>query len=208
GGWGAGEGGEGRGGGGRGGGAGELETLVRWVVADGCRLVAIQGMGGIGKTTLAARLANALASNFARVYWRGLRNAPPCADWLAGAVLFLSGQQVLPAEGEEARLHQLLDLLRANRSLLVIDNFETVLEPGAPEACYRAGCEGYGEVLGLLGDVAHQGCLVVTSREQPPELAPREGAHRPVRVLRLGGIDAAAAWGLLADKELVGDGPA
>src|SRR5262249_36823498 len=104
--------------------AAELETLVRWVVADGCRLVAIQGMGGIGQTTLAAPLANALASNFARVYWRGLRNAPPCADWLAGAVLFLSGQQVLPAEGEEARLHQLLDLLRASRSLLVIDNFE------------------------------------------------------------------------------------
>src|SRR5262249_20209798 len=79
--------------------AAELETLVGWGVADGCRLVAIEGMGGTGKTILAARLANVLASNFARVYWRGLRNAPPCADWLAGAVLFLSGQQVLPAEG-------------------------------------------------------------------------------------------------------------
>ena len=55
----------------------------------------------------------------------------PPAEWLAGAILFLSAQQVLPADGEEARLRQLLELLRARRSLLVLDNLETVLEPGA-----------------------------------------------------------------------------
>ena len=59
-------------------------TLSRWVVADRCRLAAIVGMGGLGKTALAARLARELAPDFEAVYWRSVRNAPPCAEWLAG----------------------------------------------------------------------------------------------------------------------------
>src|SRR4051794_9157362 len=186
----------------------ELATLSGWVLADGCRLVGILGMGGLGKTTLAARLAQDLASHFAGVYWRSLRNVPPCAEWLSGAILFLSGQQVLPAEGEEARQRQLLDLLRAQRCLLVLDNLETVLEPGAAPTQYREGYAGYGQVLQWLGESAHQSCLVLTSREQPPELRPRAGSPPPVRTLRLSGVDPAAGQALLADRGLVGDAAA
>src|SRR5262249_8091626 len=49
------------------------------------------------------------------------------------------------------------------------------------------------------------GCLLLTSREQPPELGPPGGGRAPVRALRLGGLDEAAARALLADKGLVGD---
>jgi transcriptional regulator with XRE-family HTH domain len=35
----------------------EVATLSRWVLADRCRLVGVLGMGGVGKTLLAARLA-------------------------------------------------------------------------------------------------------------------------------------------------------
>src|SRR5436305_257489 len=126
---------------------------------------------------LAAHIAHQVAPRFDAVYWRSLRNAPPPAEWLAGAVLFLSAQQLLPAEGEEARLRQLLELLRERRSLLVLDNLETVLEPGATEIRYRAGYVGYGQMLQLLGEVDHQSCLVVTSRELPPDLRPGERAH-------------------------------
>ena len=53
---------------------------------------------------------------------------------VAGAeAIELSDQQVLPAEGEEARLLQLLELLRERRSMLVLDNLETILEAGAAE---------------------------------------------------------------------------
>src|SRR5262249_17220736 len=136
--------------------ADELATLSDWVLADGCRLVAILGTGGIGKTALAARLAQNLATHFDCVYWRSLRNAPPCAEWLAGAILFLSGQQVLPPEGEEAPRRQLLDLLRAQRSLLVLDNLETVLEPGATAGRSRDGYDAYGQVLQVIGETRHR----------------------------------------------------
>jgi WD40 repeat protein/transcriptional regulator with XRE-family HTH domain len=188
--------------------ADELATLTDWALVDGCRLVAILGMGGNGKTALAARLARELAPHFDSVYWRSLRNAPPCAEWLAGAILFLSGQQVRPAEGEEARLRQLLELLRARRSLLVLDNLETVLEPGAPTVRYREGYDAYGQVLQVIGETGHQSCLVLTGREQPPELRARAGAQAPVRALRLGGMDAAVGRALLADIGLVGDAAA
>src|SRR5205085_3945060 len=127
--------------------AAELATLARWVREERCRLVAVLGIGGIGKTTVAARLAHDLASDFAVVYWRSLRNAPPVEEWLAGALAALSAQQALLPEGLEARLGLLLELLRARRGLLVLDNLETVLEPGAPAVRYRASYAGYGEVL-------------------------------------------------------------
>ena len=77
-----------------------------------------------------------------------------------------------------ARLSLLLELLQARRGLLVLDNLETILEPGASEARYREGYAGYGEVLRRVGESMHQGCLLLTGREAPPELAPlaRAGA--------------------------------
>lgn len=55
----------------------ELATLREWVLEQGCRLLAVRGGGGIGKTALAARLAQDVAPAFQRVYWRSLRDAPP-----------------------------------------------------------------------------------------------------------------------------------
>jgi hypothetical protein len=178
----------------------ELATLTRWVCEERCRLVLVLGEGGIGKTTLAARLAHDLVAEFAVVHWRSLRHAPPVEEWLAGAIAALSaGHAVLP-EGLDARLGLLLELLRTQRGLLVLDNLETVLEPGVPDVRYRAGYEGYGEVLRRLGESAHQGCLLVTSREQPL----RED-YASVRALRLQGLGVDEARELLGQDDLAGE---
>src|SRR5262249_19276028 len=183
----------------------ELQTLTDWLLTDECRLVALLGMGGMGKTALAAHLARQLAPRFDAVYWRSLRNAPPPAEWLARALLSLPAQQMLPADGEEARLRQLLEQLRERRSLLVLDNLETVLEPGATEVGYREGYAGYGQVLQWLGEASHASCLLVTSREMAPAVGPRAGVQGPVRALRLDGVDTETGQALLGDRGLVGD---
>src|SRR5947209_10807977 len=181
----------------------ELATLGDWVLEDRCRLAAVLGMGGIGKTALASRLGQNAAASFERVYWRSLRDALPAGEWLAGAIGFLSAHRVVPPEGDSARLAVLLQLLRDRPSLLVLDNFETVLEPGQHEGRYRDGFAGYGALLRAIGETRHQSCLVVTSREAPPELAVLGGGG--VRKLQLGGLRVAEGQVLLADKQLAGN---
>jgi transcriptional regulator with XRE-family HTH domain len=179
----------------------ELSLLRRWVVDERSRLVAILGMGGIGKTSLAARLAQMVAPNFGRVYWRSLRNSPPVTEWLAGAIAFLSDQQLVPPPSESERINALLLLARTRRCLLVLDNSETLFEPGQREGRYRAGMHGYGRLLQAVGEASHQSCLVLTSREAPPVLAVLSGGARG---LEFHGLGVAEAQMLLGDKQLIG----
>ena len=180
----------------------EVATLRGWVLDEHCRLVAVLGMGGIGKTSLAARVARVVARGFERIYWRGLRDAPPLSEWLAGVIGFLSDQALVPPASESERLMAVLDLLRTRRCLLVLDNFETLFEPGHGEGRYRDGLAGYGRLLQAVSDATHQSCLVLTSREAPAELAVLASSW--VRTVQLGGLDVDAAQVLLAPKGLVG----
>jgi WD40 repeat protein/transcriptional regulator with XRE-family HTH domain len=180
----------------------ELTTLRSWVVEQRCRLVAVLGLGGVGKTALAVRLAQEITPSFQRVFWRSLRDAPPTSDWLARTIGFLSDQRLVPPDGEAARLAALLELLRERPSLLVLDNFETLLEPGEREGRYRADYAGYGRLLEAVGEGRHASCLLLTSREAPPELAVLGGSA--VRSFALGGLGVDAAQVLLASKQLEG----
>jgi WD40 repeat protein/DNA-binding XRE family transcriptional regulator len=180
----------------------ELELLINWLLEKRCRMVSILGMGGIGKTCLAARLALQVTPHFEYMYWRSLRDALPPSEWLSGAIGFLSENQVVPPAADSERLTTLLQLLRTQRCLLVLDNFDTLFEPGKAEEMYRMGLAGYGRLLEVVGKTAHQSCLVLTSREAPLELSDLSGDA--VRTLILGGLGVSEAQQLLANKQLEG----
>jgi WD40 repeat protein len=181
----------------------ELALLTGWLLEQHCRVVSLLGLGGIGKTSLAARLVQEVAPRFERVYWRSLRDAPPPGEWLTGAIGFLSDQQVVPPAADAERLAALLQILRARRCLLVLDNFDTLFEPGSTEGQYRAGLAGHGYLLRAVGEAGHQSCLVLTSREAPAELVVLSGDA--VRTFSLGSLGVDEVQQLLAFKQLVGN---
>src|SRR5262249_50021931 len=180
----------------------ERALVRRWVLDEGSRLIAVLGLGGIGKSLLATRLAHDLASSFEHVFWRSLRDAATPGEWLAEALRFLAPDVASGADGEAALLRRLLESLNEARCLLVLDNVETILQPGGPVGGYRAGYERYGTLLRQVAESAHRSCLVVTSREEPAELGPLLGERGPVRALELAGFDAEDGRALLADKRL------
>jgi len=183
----------------------ELARLEQWLMGERCRLVALIGIGGIGKSALAATLGHRLASHFDAVVWRSLRSAPPLDEWLTSVISALAAEAVeLPADSEE-RLAYLLRLFRERRCLLILDNLETVLEPGVSEGRYRNEYAGYGQLLQQVGGTAHQSCVLVTSRELPAELARGEQAIGPVRAFRLEGLGVDATRAMLHGHRLAGD---
>src|SRR2546423_3087998 len=183
----------------------ELATLERWLVADRCRLVAVVGMGGVGKTALAARLTEWVGAHFDALIWRSLLDAPPLADAMRGWLQVLSaGQDAALSPGLDEQFALLLDHLRRQRCLLVLDNLEGILRGNDRAGSYRPGYEGYGRLLQVIGQSRHQSCLLLTGRERPLELERLEGEAALVRSFRLHGLQQEAARAILEERNLVG----
>ncbi|WP_414582614.1 NB-ARC domain-containing protein [Scytonema sp. PCC 10023] len=171
----------------------ELALLEQWLMKEQCRVVALLGMGGMGKTSLATKLVREIEQRFEYVIWRSLYNAPPLFELLGNLIQFFDNLQVLEADlptSVEGRISRLMDYLQKQRCLIILDNAETILQSGAIAGSYRQGYEEYGQLIKRVGQVLHRSCLLLTSREKPKEVASLEGQTLPVRSLRLSGLEA------------------
>ncbi len=126
----------------------ELATVSQLLREPPCRLLTIVGPGGIGKTRLAIQVAAAQRDEFDGVYFVPLASVtspqfvvPAIADAIG---LSFSG----PADSRA----QLLSYLHGKRLLLVLDNFEHLLDAG--------------ELVVYLLERAPRLALLVTSRER------------------------------------------
>ncbi|BAY56790.1 WD-40 repeat-containing protein [Leptolyngbya boryana NIES-2135] len=181
----------------------ELATLKQWIQHDRCRLIAILGIGGVGKTALSVKLAEQAQDDFEFVVWRSLRHAPSLPDLLADLIPFLSQQQTVKLpEVLDAQISCLMRYLRQRRCLLVLDNVESILQSGERSGRYCQGYEAYGQLIARVSDERHQSCLVLTSREKPAEVSIREGDILPARSLQLTGLKASEAQKILDEKGL------
>jgi hypothetical protein len=181
----------------------ELGFLKNWISGDRCRLVAIFGMGGIGKTALCAQLAKQIQNEFDFVIWRSLSNQPSCQDLAIGLIQFICDCQgkKLP-ENLSDGISVLIEYLQAHRCLIVLDGVETILDTGGFAGKYRSGYEDYERLFRQIGESNHQSCLLLTSSEKSRDIAMLEGQTRPVRSYKLTGLDNMAAREILQERGL------
>ena len=192
----------------------ELSQLRQWILQDRAQLVTIVGlkgigktgltirlgMGGVGKTELSLKLAQGIQTEFDYVIWRSLLNAPPLETILHDIIPFLSDQQeTQPADSLEKALETVLKYFQKNRCLLILDNVESILKGQTPESAdslageYRSGYENYGLFFQHVGEISHQSCLLLTSREQPKTLQALAKHQPKVRFFQLHGLKKQAA---------------
>jgi predicted ATPase/DNA-binding CsgD family transcriptional regulator len=100
------------------------------------RLLTLTGPGGVGKTRLVLKVVESLLDSFARVHFVRL---VPVRDW----------RQVLPAlahyfgladNGNHPLLAQLIEFLRLEQRLVVLDNFEQLVQAAPQLGELLAGC--------------------------------------------------------------------
>lgn len=180
----------------------QLATLDEWVMQR-CRLVAIVGMGGMGKTSLVTRFAQQLADTeqFEVIVWRSLRQAPPLKELLTELISAIAPGQSLPLR-LDATMRLLLEQLRDRRCLLILDNVEAVLQGRELAGTYRPGYQDYGWLFQQLGGGRHQSSVLLTSREIPAEVSIQAGPTAAVRLLRLGQLSVEEGESILVAKGL------
>ncbi|OCR02599.1 hypothetical protein BCD67_17825 [Oscillatoriales cyanobacterium USR001] len=168
----------------------EMNDLTQWIVKERCRLVVLSGVSGIGKTTLSVKLVKELHKEFNGAIWRSLRQAPTLSNLLTYLIqIFERSPQINLSVDIDDRISQLIEKLRNSKYLIVLDGFETILEPGKLAGNYREGYENYGELIKRIAEQQHQSCLVIVTREMPEAIELLVGDRLPVRVLKLPGLN-------------------
>lgn len=170
----------------------EISQLQHWMLEERCRLVALLGIGGIGKTTLAVKLGDQIQNKFEVVVWRSLQNAPAVEETLASILQFFLlalGKDIVIPENFDGKLSKLIKCFKNHRCLLILDNVESILSRQGQTGHCRSGYEGYSQLFKCAGEVSHQSCLLLTSREQPKEIIPLEGENALVKSLKIQGLN-------------------
>jgi hypothetical protein len=153
----------------------EIATLQQWIIGEKVRLVPILGSGGIGKTSLATKVAREIAEDFDSVIWRSLREAPPLEKILSDCIKLFSEHQSIDLPNTlEEQITALLDLLCSHRCLMVFDNLEALLQSGSTKGDYQPQFTGYSQLFRRIGESSHQ--PRTTPRNPPP---PRSHHPRP-----------------------------
>src|SRR6266851_1406127 len=135
----------------------ELALVGQWITRDHCRVVAVLGIGGIGKTTFATTIAKQVQTSFEHVFWRSLQHAPPVESVVESYLRFVFPERSAHIPKDlETQLSLLVSSFRERRCLLILDNVESVMEAGQSAGRYRKGYEGYGRLLQRVGELEQE----------------------------------------------------
>ncbi|MCE2907198.1 MAG: NB-ARC domain-containing protein [Anabaena sp. CoA2_C59] len=168
----------------------ELTQLQSWILQDGCRLLGLFGIGGVGKTTLATQLARQIQDQFNYVFWRSVPTVP-CFDSMITDLLSLFSHH----KENKLNINQIIYYLRTHRCLIILDHVDI-------------DHLKYMQFIKILAETYHQSCVIFTSREQYQEFIFLEYWLLSVRSLKLSNsleialflIESQPLWGTDQEK--------
>lgn len=160
-----------------------IEDLTAKILAPETspKVVALIGQGGIGKTSLAVKLLEALGVNLqppgladgciydSALYFKVSQGS----SFNDVAVFLLEALGVEVAETLKTLEAKILAALTQKRCLLVLDNLEDILYPASHPEAGKAISPEWGELLHSFAHSRHCSTLIITSRELPVDLADR-----------------------------------
>ncbi|WP_414515647.1 tetratricopeptide repeat protein [Nostoc sp. PCC 9305] len=166
----------------------EIAQIQQWLTDKNTFLIGIEGIGGTGKSMLAAKIYEEI-EGFPKRFWADVSYGAGFSD-LACQVLDEFG---FPVPEQEAQLvDALVKCLRSGQYLLIIDNLESLLQPDR-----QWGSQFYGDFFNAWVEYGGNSKIIVTTRERP-ELKGFEW-------LPLKGLQVAEGIGLLTALGIRGD---
>ena len=165
----------------------QLTTLENWITQDRTRLIALLGISGIGKTSLALHLIDQIKTQFDYIIYRSLRFSPTLETYLSQILKIFSESSEIP-QNIETKISQILDYLRKYRCLIILDDVQALFSSGQLAGQYKLGYEDYQLFFKQITEVNHNSCFLLVSSEKPREIAELEKSNSPIHSLVLGSL--------------------
>lgn len=167
----------------------EFRDLEKNIIDNHYQLIAVWGIGGIGKSLLVSAVANQVKGTFDSVIWISLLNAPPLESVLRRCIVQISRHQrtILPHNLYE-QMQLFVHYIKKYSCLIVFDNVESVIRVSNDFREYLNEQKDYGKFFQYIGEMQHRSCLLLTSREKPKEVAFLENETPSVCSYKLEGM--------------------
>jgi len=180
----------------------ELDTLTTWILEQHSRLIALTGISGIGKTSLAVQLVQQIKDEFEYVVWRNLDTSLTLPEFEANLIQFFSQSEKLNSPTTNQKLLSLIKYLQKYRCLIVLDDVHNLFCSGEFAGKYKPQYEEYRSLFKQIEKLSHPCCFLLIGWEQPREVTQVKSQNTLIRTLQLKDLDIAAGRDILRDYGL------
>jgi hypothetical protein len=180
----------------------ELETLTTWILQEQCRLIAITGISGIGKTSLAVKIVQQIKNQFDYIIWRTINASHTLDEFQQELIQLFSQSEKLDSATTKPKPLSLIKYLQKHRCLIILDDVHNLFSSGELAGKYKPEYEEYRHFFKQIEKLSHQSCFLLIGWEQPREISQIESQNNPIRTLQINGLDIAAAGEILRNYGL------